>query len=182
MRVLKSCLIFLCISGFVFNVFSQTVTYQFPDSSFYKKGIIYFADNTRFNVKDLIVHKENLSFKIGNSSQKSEYQLNDVYLIKTSAGNHAWNYALYGGLVFAFSAALALADISSDPYVEPPPAGPFIGGFAIGGALIGGLVGLAKPKWKTLYLNNQTTSIMKYNFTFKTNSDYLGIKFILTYI
>ena len=156
MKILLLPLLLLLYGATAVGQEGDVESYRFPEEVHYSKGKIYLTDNTRYDVSDLTIDKDILTYKRKGSSQPAERDLADVAIIKIGKGSYAGRYALYGGLVMGLSAALALAQVGADPDTEVDiNKGLFIGGFTAGGVLIGGLVGSAQTKWETLYVNEQ---------------------------
>ena len=158
------------------SIYSQTENYRFPDSTFYSKAKIYFENNKRFEVSNLVINRDRLTFTRNN--KRDHYQLDEIYIVKVQKGTHAGRYALYSGFAFGLSAVLAIARVESDPVVESQVNnGALIGGAALGGALIGALVGSTQPIWKVVFVNEETTSIIS-NKTYifvSAHRKYLGL-------
>ncbi len=193
MKTLRSFLAILFVLSLFESSYSQTnqeESYEFPGETSYQKGKIYLKNNTRFEVTNLKIVNDSLSYIQKNTSQMTESSLNDIEIIKVSERTHAGEYALYGGLFFGLSAVLGVAqanaEINSDPYKEHSGVneGALIGGFTVAGVLIGGLVGSASPKWKTLYVNEQASLFnfpYKYALNLKTNENLLGLSLQFSY-
>jgi len=130
----------------------QDKQYQFAGKHKYSQGILQLRDNTKIQVINLVIENDHISYKKKSNKQSGQYELSDLYLIRVTNGTQALRYAMYGGAVAGLAAALGLAQAGSDPFAELPEPGPFIGGFAAAGAIIGGLVGAGQTKWKTIYV------------------------------
>jgi hypothetical protein len=156
MRILLLPLLLMAFGSMAVCQEGDPEPYRFPDEVSYSKAKIYRADNTRFEVKNLTINKDHLTYKLKGSSSISECELQDVAILKASVGSNAGRYALYGGLVMGLSAALALAQAESDPYTDVDiNTGLWIGGFTAGGVLLGGLIGSTQTRWETIYINEQ---------------------------
>ncbi len=166
-----------------FNVYSQTSSYKFPGDNIYSKAKIYFKNNNRIEVSNLNIKNDHLTFTNKATFLKGEYDINDVYIIKVSEGTRSGEYALIGGAVSGVSAALSILIYSSDEYYDPPPAGPWILGFAAGGALIGAIVGANHEKWKTLYVNEHASILksIKSNLCINSKPKSIGLQFSLSF-
>ena len=181
--------------SFCYSQTNSSESYRFPGETNYKKGKVYLKDNTRFEVTKLTIINDHLTFVQKNTSKTSEYNLDDIQILKVSEGTYAGSYALYGGLLFGLSAALGVAqaeaEIANDPYKTRSDisAGAIIGGFTAAGVLIGGIAGSSKSKWKTLYVNEYASlnQRVRYAINFKantnyyTNKNYYGVNFLLEF-
>ncbi len=188
MRLIKLYLVFLFILSFLNESYCQTnnkQTFRFPGEYHYKKAKIYLKNNLRFEVNDLKIVNDHLTYMQKNTFNTSECELDDIQIIKVSKGTYAAEYALYGGLVFALSSALAIAQTNADPYTEGSiDEGAFIGAFTAAGILIGGITGSLKPKWKTLFVNEQASLFnrpFQYGLNLKSTTNYIGLNFQITY-
>ncbi|GEM_PF-4241529 len=141
--------------GFAINASGQTASYRFPGENKFAKAKIFFRNNNRIEVSNFLIKDDHLTFVNKATSQKGEYNLDEVYIIKVSEGNKAGEYALIGGASLGASAAISLVSFDSDVYSSGPPAGPWIAGWTAGGLLIGAIVGATQEKWKTLYVNEK---------------------------
>ncbi len=133
-------------------------SYKFREAVSYSKAKVYLTNNARLEVRNLTIENDRLTFQAKGSPTADGKELEDVQVIKVSEGKRAGEYALYGGIVFALSSALALLQVEADPYntgndveINKPL---WIGGFAAGGLLLGGIVGSTQDKWKTLYVRD----------------------------
>lgn len=173
------CLIFL---GMIFigsgMLHSQTGDYYFADSTYYSRAKVYLQDNVRYEVEDLMITNDRLSFINKINSKQSELDLTDVFVIKAFDGTEAAKYALYGGLISCLSGILAVASVETDPYEETSiNKEAFVFGFAAAGAIIGAVVGANMEKWKTVYVSEKASIFNpnKYSFGFVGQRDYLGV-------
>lgn len=154
---MRTCFVILFVV--VTASFSQQ-TFQFSGVHEYAKSIVYMDDtnSTFYKAKSISIVDDSVT--ITPVSEYPDYDtppinsnLNNIYTIRTSQGTRAAEYALYGGLLMGLSSILAIADVASDPYTEidETAARNLTIGFTVGGALIGGIWGASKHKWKTIY-------------------------------
>jgi len=136
-------------------IWGQTASYRFPGDHPFSKAKIYFKNNNRIEVSKLHIKDDHLTFINKATSQRGEYDLNEVHIIKVSTGTKAGEYALISGASFGATAAISLISVESDYYSDGPAAGPWIAGWTAGGLLIGAIVGATQEKWKTLYVDEK---------------------------
>ncbi|MFH1221273.1 MAG: hypothetical protein V1694_12595 [Candidatus Eisenbacteria bacterium] len=135
-----------------------THNYRFEDEVTFAKGNLSLANNTRFEVSDLTIAKDHLKYKRQGSSEMSECDLADISLLKVSEGTYAGRYALYGGLVMGLvGARWALQFDNESANADAGDEWLLIGTFAASGVLFGGIVGYTQERWKTLYINEQSS-------------------------
>jgi hypothetical protein len=85
----------------------------------------------------------------------------------------------------ALSSIYAAAQIAGDPFLEPKDnAGSIYAGFIIGGAVVGGVIGAASPKWKAMSLpknqkENQVSYYLAPGYNSQTKS--VSLKLSLTF-
>ena len=163
----------------------DTEAYEFPGEVSYSKAKIYLPDNSRFELSDLTISKDHLTYKRKGHSQISERDLQDVYIIKVSEGSHAGRYALYGGLTFGLSGLLAVVQVENDPNTDVDlNGGLFVGGFTAAGVLLGGIIGSTQTRWGTLYMNEQSNLFTPSGLAVSFNPDRgqlrIGLQFAMS--
>lgn len=158
MKLFRSQIVFLVLLSIYSNTYSQTITHNFPDTKLYGKGKIYFLDNKRLEVRKLMIKGDQLTFSKKNDSKRYHHDLTDIYIVKVKTGTRARQYALYGALAFGISSMFAAVQAQSLDLEGDVNEGAFIFGFTVGGAALGALIGATQQKWKTLFVNEKTSS------------------------
>jgi hypothetical protein len=99
-----------------------------------------------------------------------------VRYVKVKKGNYAGLGALAGAGMGLLSSVYGVLTVENDPYYDDTDVNwsPFIVGFTAGGALIGTVVGLCIPKWRTYFIPNQKTSF-SINFSPSISPAYCGL-------
>jgi len=158
--------------GFPLAAFGQGSTLAFPGEHHYQRSIIYLDDEqkSRIEANHLFINDDALTVtpRAGKNQtaplQEQNFDLSGIYMIKTSKGTRAAEYAVYGGLIGGLSGLLAWgqakAEAASDPFMETDDdlAKQLTIGFTVGGALIGGIVGAGKHKWETIYYQDKVAT------------------------
>lgn len=118
----------------------------------YSHAKIYKKNNEVIKVRNMtLVNDSTLNFKYDKTDNAESIALDDLRGLKVKYGTKAGRYALYGGGFMALTSLLGWGRIESDPNMETKDnAGAIAAGFIVGGAAVGGLVGLAFPKWKSI--------------------------------
>jgi hypothetical protein len=134
-----------------------------------KKSLVPIAARGLSLVNDTILQYTD---KISGVAKSLNVSANSVNYVKMRVGTKAGEFALYGaGIMFLSSlyGVLTAEKSSVDVYGETSDINwvPFIVGFTVGGAAIGGLVGLCCPKYKNLYFKDKYTT-----YTFKISPLY----------
>lgn len=83
-----------------------------------------------------------------------------VRYVKIKKGSYVGLGALAGAGIGLLSSVYGVLTVKNDPSLDDSGVnwGPFIVGFTAGGALIGSIVGVCIPKWKTYFIPDQRTS------------------------
>ena len=185
--------VFIIILLLSVAVFAQEQELKFPGEHNFTKSIIYMDDeNATFYLANSI-HIVDDSVSITPKAESGQFgavdivnaHINDIYTIRISQGTRAGEYALYGGLLMGLSAVLAVADVGSDPYTEidESAARSFVIGFTVGGALVGGIIGANKHKWKTIYQKDEYSArpSLKFNYGLACTPNADGLMFCLNF-
>ncbi|MCJ7446179.1 MAG: hypothetical protein MUO72_00645 [Bacteroidales bacterium] len=147
----------------------------------YELAKIYLKNHQITRGRNLtLINDSTISFKNNTTLKVETVSLNNLNSIKVKSGTRVAGFALYGAGLMALSSLLAVADIESDPYTElKPNAGAIIAGFIGGGAIIGGLVGLATPKWKSISIPRKTQGNASFylNPVIDINRSYFALSF-----
>ena len=127
---------------------AQTPTYNLPPKTFYKRVNITLKDFSKFECKSVTISPENVSFINLRTSLNESLPIHKIDYMRVQEGTQAAKWACLGALFMGVTAALNVYE-----YPESKNQGSTIVTFTISGAVIGGLIGLAIPKWKTYYLD-----------------------------
>ena len=113
---------------------------------------IYTKKNQILKGRNLTLMNDSIiSYKNNKSYQTETLNINDLRSLKVKYGTKVVPYALYGAGSMAVISLLAWGEVEADPNLETKDnVGPIIAGFIVGGAVIGGIVGLVTPKWKNI--------------------------------
>ena len=90
-----------------------------------------------------------LSFINSNSKLQEMLAYSDIDYIRIKEGNQAFTWGGYGALFMGLMSVLNVLE-----YPNPQNSGVVIVSFTVSGAVLGGLIGLTIPRWKTYYLDN----------------------------
>ena len=156
------------------SIIAQAQSLKFPGTNRYSKSIIYMDDenSTFYKAQNVTIINDSVTISLVPTDFTEpapiHAHINDIYTLRISQGSKAGEYAIYGALLMAVSSLLAVADVSSDPYteVDENAAKNLTIGFTIGGALVGGIIGSTKHKWKTIYQKEDSgqTSALQINY------------------
>ncbi|MDN5204524.1 hypothetical protein QQ008_24240 [Fulvivirgaceae bacterium BMA10] len=179
--VTKIFLVVILITTSGSPIFSQST----DSKRSYKRGKVYLHDRSILTVKNLSIDKSSLSFDYQNQSKKINYALDDIKMVRVASGNYAGRGALIGGGTMLLASLRALSEIQRNPYLTTKDnAGEIIAGFIVGGSLMGALIGMAFPKWKTIFPSNNETSRHKrpgISTGLSASQNYVGLKFCLNF-
>ena len=152
---------FLC--NFVFSVFlfifllHPVMTYGQTDSTStrtirkYSKGRIIKKDRTRYLGRNLVFKTDVLTFNDKKTGKTVILPLSEVDYV-SKIGDRALEGALIGGSLMLLSGLAAKQEIKADPFhTLKENADEILMGYTFAGTAIGGLIGLALPKEKTVY-------------------------------
>jgi len=127
---------------------SQVVKLNLPPNSYYRNVNITLKDFTKYEGMKVHISEDSISFIDVNTNQYMDLNFTNIDYLRVKEGNQALKWAGLGALCMGLSAIIAVAEYP-DYYRN---SGGFIFGFTLSGAVLGGLIGLAVPKWKTYYL------------------------------
>lgn len=117
-----------------------------------------------FPVKNLMLVNDTLlqyTSKGGDGSiGMKQISVSNVRYVKIKKGSYFGIGALAGAGIGLLSAVYGVLTVKSDTNLDDSGVNwtPFIVGFTAGGALIGGIVGVCIPKWKTYFIPDGKTS------------------------
>jgi hypothetical protein len=144
--------IILILTFLPFIAKSQTTQYNLPPKSFYRFASITLKDFTKYECKDLSIKSDSASFRDINKRLAESVALANVDYIRVKEGNQVVTGILFGALIMGLTSASSAMNYNYN--YNSQNAGPIIVVCTVTGGLIGGLIGLAVPKWKTYYLEN----------------------------
>lgn len=129
---------------------SQITTYNLPPKVYYSQAKITLTDFTKYECNELLIKSDSVFFVNSNYNSNGSLALSKIDYIRVKTGNQGLKWCGYGAL---FMGLVAVSNLGGYPNYQYDSGG-FVIGFTLSGALIGGLVGLAIPKWKSYYLNH----------------------------
>jgi hypothetical protein len=138
---------------FIF-IYSISLNTQVPSDNlsplkFYSFAKISLNDMKKFDCKNLTITLDSISFMSVKRKEDIKFALANIDYIRVREGNHALEWGGFGALVMGL---IALSAIVDDLEFNDNTVPVFLA-FTFTGGAIGGLVGLASPRWKTYYLN-----------------------------
>ena len=163
---MKHLSIFLIIVFFAATSAAQTV-----ENQKYRKAKLFLNNHLIIKVKYLTVNSLEASYKNAANNTYEKNAINNIKLIRVPNGSHLLEGALVGAGTMALTAVLV--DAQPDPLgFEQKYGADFYIGLTAGGAVLGGLVGLLFPKWKTIYTGGKFSSnTLPVKFDFSTQRD-----------
>jgi hypothetical protein len=132
--------------------FSQSDKYYSLPKPFYKNAKITLKDFSKYEVTNLKIEADTVFFMDKLTQSNNILMIDKIDYIRVQEGNQAIKWAGLGGLLFGLIAVSNVYNVPEDQRLNDQ--GKIIIGFTISGTLIGGLVGLAIPRWKTYYPND----------------------------
>ena len=131
-----------------------------PDGAQYSRARIVLPDNSQYEVADLMIEGNQVSFRPTDGTLSAPLQLTDVAQIRVWQGAPAGLWALGGaaglGLLTAVMVGNANNELEGIGADTVPVAAWALGGAALGG-LIGYFVGRTQGTWGELYYNARPT-------------------------
>lgn len=149
--------VIIVCAGFILPAFPQ----QSPEFSrnSYTKGVITFPNFSKNAVSDIRILKDSILYKSSLTGQYVKKSFNDIYYIKVLEGNNGLKGAMFGLIVTGVITLSEVITVStSDDYIFKDNAGLIYLGLNSAGFCVGGLIGLAFPKWRTYYLSTPYSS------------------------
>ena len=135
---------------------------------FVNKGKIMFNDGTSYKFKKLHVVNDIVKFK-NSKSEICKYKVDDVYKITEVTGNYAAQFAILEGLRGLLSGIAGTYSWDYVDILDDDMKVPYIAGVTILHAVIGGAIGAAIKKKKTLYKNSDSLSFYSSMNTYDDN-------------
>ena len=116
----------------------------------------------RFGAEKLVVHDDTLTFVVRASGQPKSYPLSRVEYA-SRIRTHAREGALAGGGLMLLGGLLGVAQAEADPNLEPRGnAGVIVGALTLGGIVVGGLIGTAFPREKSIIQNGRLLAALDF--------------------
>ncbi|WP_222982540.1 hypothetical protein [Flagellimonas meishanensis] len=131
---------------------------QTQERNHYPRAKVYLKDHEVINAKDFTIRATEASFMDSKTGAQQSMMLDAVDFIKVPKGNHVLIGTSFGAATGALSSLLI--DLDTDPLGRPreKDAGFYLA-MTGGGAVLGALVGLLVPKWKSVYLNKNSAGL-----------------------
>ena len=126
------------------------------DSDGYEHAEVFLPDNSRFEVADLMIEGDRVSFRRENANTRTELQLGDVAAIRVRTGNEGLQWAGYGAVAGALTGAYAAYQINNNSLGSETSYAPWVVGFAAGEALLFYIIGSRRATWNGIYANETT--------------------------
>jgi hypothetical protein len=164
----STCKIILILIGCIISLpgISQKSKLYLESNKTYPKGSIYIRKSLVPVSATQISLVNDTTFKYTDSKtgtvQTLDPSRSGINYVKMKTGTKAGEFALYGGALMCLSSiygVLSAEKYSVDEYGETSGIKwfPFVAGFTVGGAAIGGLIGVFCPKYKNFYIKSNTT-------------------------
>lgn len=148
--MIKRALIIL-LAGLSLEGFAQRNDASFP------RAKIYLENHRIIKASHIRIDKSSIRFTEDSNRKETTVLKDDISLIKVPKGSHVWEGVLIGSGTMGLTALLI--DLDTDPLGQPRKKD---SGFYLGmvgaGAVAGALIGLLVPKWKPVYLTDQSHS------------------------
>lgn len=140
-------ILFLVFTIFFFQ--NQSIA---QETSINKKGRIRLSDGRAINFKKLVLKDNKISYTDPKTLNKLELDKARVIDIQSIQGNHAIEYGLgcAGGALVGSILGIVRASVQN---LDTSGAAGIVAGLTLTGGLIGVLIGINKPKYKTAWEN-----------------------------
>lgn len=171
---------FILLGTMAFNailLFGQADTENFPKKDHYKRAMITLHDEQFFDIKNLQIVGDSVSFMHKNSKQSEKIALSNIYQLKVKKRTAVVGGAIIGTVIpFIFTLG---ALIDNDPNADN--IGAMVAGLLIGGAAIGGAIGLAIPIWETYTFKKNNSYGINIDYKIKANSTMIGAGIVVNF-
>ncbi len=175
-RIMKS---FIVVVILLFGVELMGQSYNLPEKTFYENAKISLLNFDKFEVTNLRIISDSVEYFNVAENSLVRIPIKEVNYLRLQVGTHFVDYAMIGALGGGLSFMYTLMNSS------PDAPGDVMGGIAIGfiggGVLLGGLIGLGSPKWKTYYVNYGMGYIHKIEPDFFIGDNSIGLKLKFSY-
>lgn len=170
--VLIGVMVFSC-----FLLSGQDATGNFPKKNHYKRAMITLFDQQFFDIKNLQIEGDSISFMHKSNKQSEKIALSNIYQLKVKKKTRVIGGAIIGAVVpFIFTLG---ALIDNDPNAENT--GAMVAGIVLGGAVIGGAIGLAIPVWETYTFKKDNSYGISLDYKIKANSKMIGVGIVVSF-
>jgi hypothetical protein len=176
---MKKYVLLLVVLILGFTVSAQKRTLEI-NKKYAKAKIVQMGRGT-FSAKNVTLLNDTvLQYNSGGgdgSLNMQQISTSTVRYVKVKKGTYAVIGVLAGAGIGLLSSVYAVLTVENDPtYGDTTdfPSGAFIAGFTAGCALIGSIVGVSIPKWRTYFIPNQKTSF-SINFSPSISPAYCGL-------
>lgn len=152
----------------------------------YSSAKIYMPNHLILGAKDLTMINDTLlqfrSRSTDGSVNMKQLSTSGVRYLKIKTGTYAGVGFAAGAGVGLLSSLYGILSVKEDPTLDDSETNwtPFVLGFTGGGALIGTIVGLCIPKWKTFFIPDQRTPY-SFNICPAVNPIYKGAGVRITF-
>jgi len=111
---------------------------------YYYKGKIALKNSIKYNAKKIYINSDSITFKNDLTGLGKSIMLSKIDYIQVQEGTHTLLFCAFGAMIAGLG---SLDGIVNDQSIQHPLM--YIADFTISGAIIGGLIGLATPKWRS---------------------------------
>ena len=149
---MKKLLITTLVTCFAFVLSYSQTREKLELNESYSLAKIYTRSNQILKGRNLkLINDSTITYKNNKNYKEETMALSDLRSLKVKSGTKVVPYMLYGAGFMALSSLYAWSQVESDPNLEMKDnAGAIFAGFIGGGAVVGALVGMATPKWKSI--------------------------------
>lgn len=153
--------------------------YKFQENREYKNMKIVLKNGNVLKIQNVRKMNDSLNFFYPIQKNNLTLPIEKVRYVYIKSGSHSGIGAIAGGAFMALSSLSALEQVETNPNLElKENAGGTIALFVIGGAVAGGLIGSAFPKWKPMLIERKKISVRwKPTLDLKQNTFYTGTGF-----
>ena len=141
----------------------------------YNKAKVYLDNHLVIKATNLEISGNKINFLNKANGRNESNMLSAVSLIKIPKSNYLLEGSLFGAGTLALTALLI--DIDPDPLLDKKRGADFYIGYTAVGAVVGALVGVLIPKWKSIYSGGKFIGLNgPLNVDFNTQNDQFNIK------
>jgi hypothetical protein len=159
------------------NLFGQQESEARFSKDFYKTGNIILNNNQVFNIKNIRIEEDSLSFLNKTTLLIEKMAFSNISTLNVKNGNKALTGAAFG-LVIPFIFTLE-ALLDNEPNDEN--FGLMLLGIYGGGALIGAAIGAAIPVWETYHFKTIYKPRVSLKYNLQLNTSGIGAKLVLNF-
>ncbi len=160
---------------FINHCYSQKVSDGYPRKSNYKTGFIMLKTNTVYDVDDIIIANDSLTFKDKISQKKGKIAISEINYIYVKRGTAVVSGAVLGVVLpLIFTLEPLLNGVENEEGLGWRLAGIYGAGAALGAA-----IGYQLKIWKTYSFENKKRLTLDYHFN--VNSKMAGLSLVLKF-